>query len=138
MILGWNVERTAKLIVLWGDGLSAALIAQRLGRTTRNAVIGKINRLKLPRRKTSQSRPQKRSTRMTIPTPKPAVIFTTHADDLKIPLQQRLTFEQTRPGLCKFPVGAVHDPDFCFCGAACTGIYCDDHAERCYNRTSRR
>lgn len=36
----WTDTRAAKLGKLWGEGLSASQIADRLGGTTRNAVIG--------------------------------------------------------------------------------------------------
>jgi GcrA cell cycle regulator len=47
----WPAERKALLAVLWKEGLSASLIAQRLGRdVTRNAVIGQVHRLRLETR----------------------------------------------------------------------------------------
>ena len=52
----WTPEREALLREMWVHGKSASDIMRRLnaqgdGYTTRNAVIGKIHRLKLPRRK---------------------------------------------------------------------------------------
>jgi len=38
--------RVSAMIELWGDGQTAAAIDQRIG-MTRNAVLGKINRLRL-------------------------------------------------------------------------------------------
>jgi GcrA cell cycle regulator len=52
----WTDARIETLTSLWGDGLSASLIAARLGATTRNAVIGKVRRLALASRKTVVSR----------------------------------------------------------------------------------
>lgn len=43
----WTDERVEKLREAWKEGLSASLIAKRLGGITRNAVIGKANRLNL-------------------------------------------------------------------------------------------
>lgn len=43
----WTDARVAKLVELHGLGLSAGQIAENLGGITRNAVIGKVNRLKL-------------------------------------------------------------------------------------------
>jgi len=40
----WTPERDALLLKLWRDGWSSSAIAERLGGTTRNAVIGKIAR----------------------------------------------------------------------------------------------
>lgn len=46
----WTDENTDYLRNLWGAGLSASQIAEKLKGTTRNAVIGKINRLGLEAR----------------------------------------------------------------------------------------
>ena len=45
----WTKEREAVVARLWADGRSAREIAIELGGTTRNAIIGKINRLDLPK-----------------------------------------------------------------------------------------
>lgn len=48
---GWTDERVELLKKLWMDGLSASQIAGELGQgVTRNAVIGKVHRLKLSAR----------------------------------------------------------------------------------------
>lgn len=47
----WTETRIAQLRHLWADGWSASHIAQQIGGTTRNAVIGKVHRLGLPGRK---------------------------------------------------------------------------------------
>ncbi|ALE03364.1 GcrA family cell cycle regulator [Bartonella ancashensis] len=54
--MGWTSERVELLKKFWNDGLSASQIAAQLGNVSRNAVIGKVHRLKLPGRgKTTQS-----------------------------------------------------------------------------------
>jgi GcrA cell cycle regulator len=45
--MNWTDERVEQLTKLWGEGLSASQIARQLGGVTRNAVIGKVHRLKL-------------------------------------------------------------------------------------------
>lgn len=62
--LFWNDARIERLTKLWADGVSADLIGADLG-CTRNAVIGKVHRLKLKQRRTVHSRRGK-------PGPKPA------------------------------------------------------------------
>ncbi|WP_074381125.1 GcrA family cell cycle regulator [Bartonella doshiae] len=60
--MGWTCERVELLKKFWSEGLSASQIAAQLGGVSRNAVIGKVHRLKLPGRgKTAQvvSRAQK-------------------------------------------------------------------------------
>jgi len=60
--MSWTDERVELLKKLWMDGLSASQIAGELGEgVTRNAVIGKVHRLKLSGRAkpaTSSSRPR--------------------------------------------------------------------------------
>jgi GcrA cell cycle regulator len=45
--MNWTDERVELLKKLWAEGLSASQIAAQLGGVTRNAVIGKVHRLKL-------------------------------------------------------------------------------------------
>ena len=48
--MSWTDERVELLKKLWADGLSASQIAAKLGGVSRNAVIGKVHRLKLSAR----------------------------------------------------------------------------------------
>lgn len=48
--MSWTDARTDRLKVLWKEGWSAEEIARDLGGVTRNAVIGKVHRMKLPKR----------------------------------------------------------------------------------------
>ena len=58
----WTDERVELLKKLWADGLSASQIAAELGGVTRNAVIGKVHRLKLSARaKPTNSAPRART-----------------------------------------------------------------------------
>lgn len=65
--MGWTDERVELLKKLWMEGLSASQIAGELGDgVTRNAVIGKVHRLKLsarakPTNTAPRSRPAQRS-----------------------------------------------------------------------------
>lgn len=53
----WTPEDEERLTLMWNDGMSASQIAVRIGRVSRNAVIGKVHRLRLVRHKgPSQSR----------------------------------------------------------------------------------
>ncbi|KKB08389.1 GcrA family cell cycle regulator [Devosia chinhatensis] len=65
---GWTDERVELLKKLWMEGLSASQIAGELGEgVTRNAVIGKVHRLKLSARaKPTNTAPRAR------PAPRPA------------------------------------------------------------------
>lgn len=56
-IIAWNPEQVAELRRLWDEGLSTRLIGLRMG-VTKNAVIGKANRLGLSPRPTPIQRSQ--------------------------------------------------------------------------------
>jgi GcrA cell cycle regulator len=62
--MGWTEERVELLKKLWMDGFSASQIASELGDgVTRNAVIGKVHRLKLSgRAKPASAAPRPRTT----------------------------------------------------------------------------
>jgi GcrA cell cycle regulator len=64
----WDAERTERLILMWGDGMAAADIGRQLG-FSRNAVIGKANRLGLAPH--APRRPEAREHRRKIPAPTP-------------------------------------------------------------------
>jgi GcrA cell cycle regulator len=72
--MGWTEERVELLKKLWLEGLSASQIAAVLGEgVTRNAVIGKVHRLKLSgRAKPASSTPRAR----TAPRPAPRRVAT--------------------------------------------------------------
>jgi len=55
--MNWNDERVELLRKLWSEGLSASQIASHLGGVSRNAVIGKVHRLKLSSRGRAQAAP---------------------------------------------------------------------------------
>lgn len=62
--MGWTEERVELLKKLWMEGFSASQIAAELGEgVTRNAVIGKVHRLKLSgRAKAASAAPRVRTT----------------------------------------------------------------------------
>ncbi len=65
--MNWTDERVELLGKLWAEGLSASQIAAQLGGVSRNAVIGKVHRLKLSSRGRATAAPtrQKKSTHTT-------------------------------------------------------------------------
>ena len=52
--MSWTDEKVQKLKELWKKGHTASQIAEMLGDTTRNAVIGKAHRLNLEARAPSK------------------------------------------------------------------------------------
>lgn len=55
--MNWTDERVELLRKLWSEGLSASQIAGQLGGVSRNAVIGKVHRLKLSSRGRTNAAP---------------------------------------------------------------------------------
>ena len=115
----WTPKRVSALIALWNEGLSTSEIGARLG-VTKNAVVGKVHRLGLPKR----GSPIKHK-------PKPAEI---------------IGLASLRPGMCSWPEGEPGTEDFNFCGGDTVPgkPYCDHHCKRAYvkvvrdNKKSRR
>lgn len=134
MAVDWSDERVDTLSRLWREGYTARQIAEKLGgEVTRNAVIGKANRLGLSKpSKSSVSRQQRRQQR-DVTAPK-----------LEAPKGQRATIFTLTASTCRWPIGDPGDTDFHFCGAKCSSgqPYCDYHAAMAYQapqpRSSRR
>jgi GcrA cell cycle regulator len=122
----WTDERISDLTRLWDSGHSASHIGKVLG-VSKNAVIGKAHRLKLPPRPS----PIRRSPGPRIPKPAPMAKRTP-----KLP--SRPVFRATRPRhgapACLWPIGDPGDEDFHFCGAGTVPgkPYCDEHCARAY------
>lgn len=57
--MSWTDERVELLTKLWSEGKSASEIAAELGEVTRNAVIGKINRMGLKKAAQAEESPAK-------------------------------------------------------------------------------
>ena len=81
--MSWTEEKVAKLKELWSKGHTASRIAEALGDTTRNAVIGKAHRLNLEARA-----PSKQSN-----SPRTSVITSRLEEDLR-QHQEKLNFNQ--------------------------------------------
>lgn len=150
--IDWNDERVDLLKLRWSEGHSAKVIAIEIGGgVTRNAVLGKIDRLKLSKRRKRASddqplNPRKTTVRKnygkrgysawsTIPDefePEPVVIDDTA--DTDIPRRQRCTLMQLTNSTCRWPVGEIGEPDFFFCGAKpmADSPYCASHCARAY------
>jgi GcrA cell cycle regulator len=143
--MSWSKERVALLTELWAEGLSASLIASRLGGVTRNAVIGKVHRLGFPGRiattrkhKPHSSRSGGHATPRAAPPQSKPVCSIHSALALKpcgqpppppTPLLQIVRQADRRPddgpgvrlldldaGMCRWPKGHPRDGPFRFCG----------------------
>lgn len=111
MAIEWTDERIEILKIMLEQGKSARVIAEKLGEgVSRNAVIGKANRLGL----SSSKRVVKEK-----------------------PTAPKKDFLSTRTDkLCQWPIGDPGSPDFKFCYAdAVSGRpYCEDHCNIAYRR----
>ena len=149
----WTDERINQLTELWGAGQSASQIGKALG-MSKNAVIGKAHRLKLPprpspiRKERSAARPKPRSVprlRTTVspvrdPAPNPRVTLEHAAEAVRSvlesvprPAPRPVRRSNGGPG-CLWPIGDPGDPDFHFCGDASVPgkPYCDRHCAKAY------
>jgi GcrA cell cycle regulator len=144
--MNWTDERVELLRKLWADGLSASQIAAQLGGVSRNAVIGKVHRLKLSARGRATAAPvrQKKAAQpstggraparvATVTRSMPASIGATAlqtqfdaepvarqvlqpVESVVVPISRRLQLIQLTERTCKWPNGDPLAEDFSFCG----------------------
>ncbi len=123
----WTDERVARLKELWAQGYSARQIAEELGGVTRNAVIGKANRMGLSKpTKSSITRQRKREEGERVrPVAEEAVIVT---PDSGVSILTLTT------ATCRWPIGHPGEEDFFFCGARTKPgqPYCEAHSRLAY------
>lgn len=113
----WTPERISALIALWNEGLTTSEIGNRLG-ITKNAVVGKVHRLGLPKR---QSPIRKSAVRE------------------EKPLGEVIKLDKLTAGMCCWPEGEPGTDEFRFCGekAVDDKPYCLDHCRRAYVRVTK-
>jgi GcrA cell cycle regulator len=137
----WPSEQLDALRALWASGKSASVCAEQLGGRTRNAVIGMVHRLGLPKRQTRvggrvygpAQPPKPKAPRPALPARvgPPVVVYA--------PLPRSAAWEQlpgTQPvgltdlgaSMCRWPVTV--DRPWLFCGAAADKVYCSAHKAR--------
>jgi GcrA cell cycle regulator len=166
--MNWTDERVELLRKLWSEGLSASQIAAQLGGVSRNAVIGKVHRLKLSSRgrATPAPRSQKKmthgggATKSTPRAPSRAIVTSIGAtalkvefeaepqlrhmerpvEDVVVPISRRLKLIQLTEHTCKWPNGDPLTEDFSFCGndSLETGPYCTYHSRIAFQPASER
>lgn len=108
----WTPERIAALIALWGEDISTSEIGRRLG-ITKNAVIGKVHRLGLPKRRPSPNQ---------------------DLDEADV-----IRLDALGADMCSWPVGNPSDHGFHFCGAKTVPgkPYCAQHCASAYVKPAR-
>jgi GcrA cell cycle regulator len=144
----WTDERVEMLRKLWAEGLSASQIAAQLGGVSRNAVIGKVHRLKLSGRGRTasaparQKKPAQPATARSTPRPAPTSRTVTSSigatalqaqfeteplvresnrniEDIVVPISRNLQLIQLNERTCKWPIGDPLAEGFHFCGNDC-------------------
>ena len=149
----WTDERVELLRKLWDDGLSVSQIADRLGgQVTRNAVVGKVHRLKL----TGRGRVSPALVQPKKPAAIPARVAHTPSEErvsvarfepppvrkeavrpteaVVVPISRRLALTELTERTCKWPNGDPVSEDFSYCGneAGASGPYCTYHRRIAY------
>ena len=139
----WTTERVAMLRTYFNAGLSCAQIAQEIG-VSRNAVIGKMNRLGLSRgrrtaapgaaRAASPRRPQVLTQRLAL-----KALFAAEPVVTDVVSTEPCSLFNLTARKCRWPIGAVGTPDFNFCGnSTADGVsYCTGHARMAYRFSGR-
>ena len=166
--MNWTDERVELLRKLWSEGLSASQIAAQLGGVSRNAVIGKVHRLKLSSRGRATAAPahkKKASPSASKSASRPAaahrhVTATVGATALQIqfdaepvarqhlrpvenvvvPISRRLKLVELTEHTCKWPNGDPLTEDFSFCGNDSKegGPYCTYHSHVAFQPVAER
>jgi GcrA cell cycle regulator len=146
--MDWTEERVEALKTFWLEGNTAKEISRVLG-VSRNAVIGKVHRLRLggrqspaaPRSVAGQT-PRRTRARASVVAPvKPAV----RAQPTRRRYVESAEFSPTAQLLtlgghsCRWPIGHPDEAEFGFCGRqrAGAGPYCAHHRQFAYRAPSR-
>jgi len=120
--MSWTSEKVEKLKELWSKGHTASQIAEMLGDTTRNAVIGKAHRLNLEARAPSKqsSIPRSRENKQLVKrTPAPMsrkAKFQSILLDKNFESENPKSLEELTEKTCKWPIGHPNEEKFYFCG----------------------
>jgi GcrA cell cycle regulator len=124
----WTADRIETVRKLAMEGFSAAQVANQLGNTTRNAVVGIAHRNKIYFKGGLDGAYNKERTQVRRPRPRfyeqPACVIVDRNSSL-------MALEK---GDCRFPIGDPQDADFHFCGAPqIEGLpYCAGHCRIAY------
>lgn len=140
----WDDTAIDRLTALWADGRSTRDIAAFFG-TTKNAIIGKINRLGLSGKQgdavaiygAAGPKPMSLPAIVSaapapvVKTPKPKRTVM-QMQEIAIPTARSVSLADLEPCSCRWPLGDLRSDDFAFCGApaAFGKSYCPEHYAR--------
>jgi len=133
MAIEWTPDRVKTLMALWAEGVSTLEIGRRLG-ITKNAVVGKVHRLGLPKRQSPIN-----STPRTPCASKPAGPVRLKPQYTVPPTKDMVKMEELSSGMCNWPEGEPGTEDFRFCGQQSLEgrPYCAAHCARAYIKGTR-
>ena len=119
--MSWTPEKEEKLKELWKKGYSGSQIANMLGDTTRNAVIGKAHRLKLEARTISKKHRSKINTEKNNSENKTQKLgrkarFKALLLDKNFEPENPKKIEDLTDKTCRWPIGHPYEETFYFCG----------------------
>ncbi len=118
--MSWTPERENKLKELWKKGHTASQIANLLGDTTRNAVIGKAHRLDLEARVSSKKTRSHSKTESNTPVREGKLSrkakFKSLLLDKNFEPENPKKLEELTDENCRWPIGHPPEKDFHFCG----------------------
>jgi GcrA cell cycle regulator len=146
----WTAERVEQLRHCISAGMTCAEIAREIG-SSRNAVIGKLNRLGLSRgRAPAAPRAERsdaaRSRRVNIVTQR-QILRAVYAEapspaesQVLVASAARCSLFELGHGKCRWPLSDPGEDDFSFCGnGAVSGLpYCAGHARMAYRTPAAR
>jgi GcrA cell cycle regulator len=163
-VVTWTEDRIEQLRKLWEQGLSASAIGRQLG-VSKNAVVGKAHRLKLPARPSPIRKGARPPVRRMAALPKPFALPVRrhHAKPSQAlaalsekpeapaapaaevrsapPVGPVLPTRRVARGIkaCLWPIGDPGESNFHFCGAEVVPgkSYCGEHCQRAYIHKSR-
>ena len=121
--MSWTEEKIKKLRELWSKGKTASQIAEILGDTTRNAVIGKAHRLNLearaPSKNTSSGQREVNKNKNFKKSSQPMsrkARFQSILLDKNFEPENPKSLEELTEDTCKWPIGHPNEEKFYFCG----------------------
>jgi GcrA cell cycle regulator len=129
--MNWTDEEAKMLTKLYKDGISLAKIVKRFGRG-KNAIIGKLHRLKLYRKKRRKATLAPKAKPEPKFRPKPIVeplVGSKYDPPIHIAREDGISFFDLEPEHCRWPFG---DRDYWFCGKPHmeNSSYCEYHHKR--------
>ena len=147
----WTEERLERLKSRFAAGLTCREIAGDLG-VSRNAVIGKLSRLKLTREKSGDTRSSERKdaakgrSPKTLPRLQYQMLKAVYgepqlaAEDEPIDSEHCCSLLELSEQRCRWPISSPGLADFCFCGnTPLAGVpYCAGHTRLAYRPGSRQ